>query len=128
MNWKNILKQDNEREDAEIELERALDEWGKQKDISDFADLAERYNYSLYNSDIMLDASFELVNEDRYDDDPESVMEDDEGYVLINFNNNKGEFAKAEYTYNNGYDLLEYDFKNLSVEEMRQYAKDLDRD
>lgn len=127
MTWKSILKQDNEREDAEIALEEAITQWGLNKDISDFADLAERYNLYLYNSDITGGVTLELVDEDRYGSDPESVIEEDAGYFLGNLSNNEGDFAEFQYTYNGGFELLEYNFKNLSVEEMRQYVKDLDR-
>lgn len=122
MKWKNILKND-EREGLEIELDGLLTKWGEELDISDFEYFADRNGPNL--SGIEISVTFEDLSEE-YDEDgnqagsQEEKFEDDKGYYLINFASEKyEEFAVADYTYNNGYEVHEFNPERLDINELK---------
>lgn len=122
MKWKNILKND-EREDLEIELEELISKWGEELDVSDFEYFADRNGPNI--SGIEIDVTFEDLSEE-YDEDgnqtgsQEEKFEDDKGYYLINFASEKyEEFAMADYTYNNGYEVHEFNPERLDINELK---------
>lgn len=128
MKWQNILK-NNEREDLEIQLEELLTKWGEELDVSDFEYFADRNGPNV--SGIEIDVTFEDLSEE-YDEDgnqtgsQEEKFEDDKGYYLINFASEKyEEFAVADYTYNNGYEVHEFNPKRLDINELKAVIEGL---
>ena len=125
--WKDILK--NDKEDLEIQLEELVSKWGEELDVSDFEYFADRNGPFL--SGIEISVTFEDLSEE-YDEDgnqtgsQEEKFEDDKGYYLINFASEKyEEFAVADYTYNNGYEVHEFFPERLDVNELKSAIKAL---
>ena len=125
--WKDILK--NDKEDLEIQLEELVSKWGEELDVSDFEYFADRNGPNL--SGIEISVTFEDLSEE-YDEDgnqtgsEEEKFENDEGYYLINFSSEKyEEFAVADYTYNNGYEVHEFFPERLDVNELKSAIRAL---
>jgi len=125
--WKDILK--NDKEDLEIQLEELLTKWGEELDVSDFEYFADRNGPNV--SGIEISVTFEDLSEE-YDEDgnqtgsEQEKFEDDKGYYLINFASEKyEEFAVADYTYNNGYEVHEFFPERLDVNELKSAIRAL---
>ena len=119
--WKDILK--NNKEDLEIQLEELLTKWGEDFDSDDYEYFADRNGPNV--SGIEIDVTFEDLSEE-YDEDGNQTgnqkekFEDDKGYYLINFASEKyEEFAVADYTYNNGYEVHEFFPERLDINELK---------
>lgn len=117
MKWKDILKND-ERNDLDVQLDRAIEEWGMELDISDFEYFADGNGPNL--SGIEIEVTFEDSYEGDEDLSQEEKLEQDAGHYRIDFRTEKGdEFAMADYTYDNGYEVHELDTGMLETSEIK---------
>lgn len=120
--WKDILK--NDKEDLEIQLEELVDKWGEELDISDFEYFADRNGPNL--SGIEIDVTFEDMYEGEEDLSQEEKLEEDVGYYRIDFRSEKyEEFAVADYTINDGYQVVEFSPERLDVNELKSAIRAL---
>jgi len=120
--WKDILK--NDKEDLEIQLEELVDKWGEELDISDFEYFADRNGPNL--SGIEIDVTFEDMYEGEEDLSQEEKLEEDVGYYRIDFRSEKyEEFAVADYTINDGYQVVEFNPERLDVNELKSAIRAL---
>lgn len=123
MSWRNILKND-ERSDLETQLDRAIEEWGMELDISDFEYFADGNGPHL--SGIEIEVTFEDSYEGDEDLSQEEKLEQDAGHYRIDFRTEKGdEFAMADFTWNEGFDLHELDTGMLETSEIKAAIKAL---
>ena len=117
MKWQNILKND-EREDLEIELEDLVDKWGDDKDISEYEYFADRNGPNL--DGVEIDVTFEDMYEGEEDLSQEEKLEQDVGYYRIDFLSTKyEEFAMGDYTYDNGFQMHEFNPEKLDINELK---------
>ena len=124
MTWKNILKRDGEREDLEIKLEQLVEDWGRNQDMSDFEYFAD--GNGPYLNGVEIDITFEDMYEGEEDLSQEEKLEEDVGHYRIVFSSEKyEEFAVADYTYNNGYEVHEFYPERLDINELREAIKGL---
>ncbi|UVF62547.1 hypothetical protein QKV95_gp001 [Poseidoniales virus YSH_150918] len=124
MTWKNILKRDDEREDLEIKLEQLVEDWGENHALEDFEYFADRNGPNL--NGVEIDVTFEDNYYGEEDLSQEEKFEDDKGYYLINFASEKyEEFAVADYTYTNGYEVHEFYPERLDINELKEAIKAL---
>ena len=127
MTWKDILKADKEMmEDLQIKLDNLLDEFGEDKDQSDFEEMTQGYNseVGLLNLDVRFDRS--IADDEGLDDDMEEseLFEDGMAHYRIEFSTPKGkEIAMSDYTYERGYDWIEGHLDDLTVEELKAAIK-----
>lgn len=116
MSWKKILKNDLESDLKEDLLEMIATE-------------LERFGEDKFQEDYEGDAVFEsgvvrveAVFQDQYEGEEdlteEEIFEMDEGYYTIEFKDDAGDFALAEYTYNDGYKVVEIDLDEKHSLEM----------
>jgi len=123
MKWQDILKND-EREDLEIKLEELVDKWGKDLDISDFEYFADRNGPNL--DGVEIDVTFEDMYEGEEDLSQEEKLEEDVGYYRIDFRSERyEEFAMGDYTYNNGYEMHEFNPERLDINELKSAIRAL---
>ena len=123
MKWQNILKND-EREDLEIKLEQLVDEWGFDKDISDYEYFADRNGPNL--DGVEIEVTFEDMYEGEEDLSQEEKLEQDVGYYRIVFASTKyEEFAMGDYTYDNGFQMHEYQPEKLDINELKSAVEAL---
>ena len=117
MKWQDILKND-EREDLEIELEQLVDKWGDDKDISDYEYFADRNGPNM--DGVEIDVTFEDGYEGEEDLSQEEKLEQDAGHYRIGFASTKyEEFAMGDYTYDNGFQMHEYEPEKLDINELK---------
>ena len=117
MKWQNILKND-EKENLEIELEDLVDKWGDDKDISDYEYFADRNGPNL--DGVEIEVTFEDMYEGEEDLSQEEKLEQDVGYYRIIFASTKyEEFAMGDYTYDNGFQMHEYNPEKLDINELK---------
>jgi hypothetical protein len=125
MSWRNILKADTEedkRAGLEIDLEQGIDNWGMDIDISEW----EHYSSGgrMQGLPLLLYVSFEDGYEGEEELSQEEIMENDEGHYLINLNTNDGEeVLEAQYTYDDGWEVLSYTPEKLTVMELYESLK-----
>tara|TARA_R100000231_G_scaffold134437_1_gene107994 strand:+ start:947 stop:1321 length:375 start_codon:yes stop_codon:yes gene_type:complete len=123
MNWQNILKND-EREDLEIKLEQLVEDWGRNQDISDFEYFADRNGPNL--DGVEIDVTFEDMYEGEEDLSQEEKLEEDVGYYRIDFRSGGyEEFAMGDYTYNNGFEMHEFNPEKLDINELKAAVRGL---
>lgn len=117
MKWQNILKND-EKENLEIKLEDLVDKWGDDKDISDYEYFADRNGPNL--DGVEIEVTFEDMYEGEEDLSQEEKLEQDVGYYRIIFASTKyEEFAMGDYTYDNGFQMHEYNPEKLDINELK---------
>lgn len=117
MKWQNILKND-EKENLEIKLEDLVDKWGDDKDISDYEYFADRNGPNL--DGVEIEVTFEDMYEGEEDLSQEEKLEQDVGYYRIIFASTKyEEFAMGDYTYDNGFQIHEYNPEKLDINELK---------
>ena len=118
MSWEEVLKKEEDREGLEIELEQLLDRWGDDKDISDYEYFADRNGPNLEGVEI--DVTFEDMYEGEEDLSQEEKLEQDVGYYRIDFLSEKyEEFAMGDYTYNDGFNIHEFNPEKLDINELK---------
>ena len=123
MKWQNILKND-EREDLEIELERLIEDWGRSQDISDYEYFADRNGPNIEGVEI--DVTFEDMYEGEEDLSQEEKLEQDVGYYRIDFRSERyEEFAMGDYTYDNGFEMHEFNPEKLDINELKAAVRGL---
>ena len=87
-------------------------------DISDFEYFAD--GNGPYLSGIEIEVTFEDSYEGDEDLSQEEKLEQDAGHYRIDFRTEKGdEFAMADYTYDNGYEVHELDTEMLETSEIK---------
>ena len=117
MNWQDILKND-EKEDLEIKLEELVDYWGREIDMSDYESFADRNGPNL--DGVEIEVTFEDMYEGEEDLSQEEKLEQDVGYYRIVFSSGRyNEFAMGDYTYNNGFQIHEYNPEKLGIDELK---------
>lgn len=120
--WKDILK--NDKEDLEIQLEELVSKWGEELDVSDFEYFADRNGPNL--SGIEIEVTFEDMYEGEEDLSQEEKLEQDVGYYRIDFRSTKyEEFAMGDYTYNNGFEMHEFNPERLDINELKAAVRGL---
>ena len=118
MTWKDILKADNGMmEDLQIKLDELLEEFGEDKDQSDFEEMTGGYNSAigLLNLDVEFDRS--IADDEGLGDDMEEseIFDEDKGYYVIEFSTPDGkQVATADFTANDGYNVVEPNIDNLT--------------
>ena len=131
MTWKDILKTDKEMmEDLQIKLDDLLDQFGEDKDQYDFEEMTSGYNseVGLLNLDVRFDRS--IADDEGLDDDMEEseVFDEDMGYYVIEFSTPDGkEVAVADFTANDGYNVVETNIDNLTLEELKDAIRGMDK-
>jgi len=123
MNWKKILKNDLEsdlKEDLLEMIATELERFGEDK-------MREDYEDGYFESGVVETIiDFQDMYEGEEDLTEEEIFEMDEGYYTIEFKDDAGDFALAEYTYNDGYKVVENDLdKKHSLEMLRRIQKGL---
>ena len=117
----NFYRKNDEREDLEIKLEDLVDKWGEDKDISDYEYFADRNGPNL--DGVEIDVTFEDMYEGEEDLSQEEKLEEDVGYYRIVFSSQRyEEFAMGDYTYDNGFQIHEY---NLDIKELQAAVRGL---
>ena len=117
MKWQNILKND-EKEDLEIKLEQAIDDWGGGQDMSDFEYFSN--GNGPYLDGIEIDVTFEDMYEGEEDLSQEEKLEEDVGYYRIEFRSQDyKELALADYTIDNGFQVVEFTPERLDINELK---------
>ena len=123
MTWKDILKND-EREDLEIKLEQLVEDWGRNQDISDYEYFADGNGPNL--DGVEIDVTFEDMYEGKEDLSQEEKLEEDVGYYRIDFRSERyEEFAMGDYTYNNGFEMHEFNPEKLDINELKAAVRAL---
>jgi len=118
MSWRNILKKEDDRLGLEIELEQLVHDWGMDKDMSDYEYFADRNGPHIEGVEI--DITFEDIYEGEEDLSQEEKLEQDAGYYRIDFASEKYEkFAMGDYTYNNGFEIHEFNPDKLDIDELK---------
>ena len=118
MSWKNILKKEEDREGLEIELEQLIDRWGDDKHMGDYEYFANSNGPFLEGVEI--DVTFEDMYEGDEDLSEEEKLEQDVGYYRIDFRTLKEEFAMGDYTYNDGFNIHEFNPEKLEINELKE--------
>lgn len=121
MTWKGILKKDDEKEELQIKLEELIEDWGDEKDQSDFEEMTMGFNSA---DGIRLDVEFErgLADDEGYDDDaePAKLIEEQMAYYRIGFSTPSGkDIALSDFTYDGYGGIIESNLDNLTVEELK---------
>ena len=131
MTWKDILKADNGMmEDLQIKLDELLEEFGEDKDQSDFEEMTGGYNseIGLLNLDVEFDRS--IADDEGLGDDMEEseIFDEDMGYYRIEFSTPNGkDIALADFTANDGYNVVETNIDNLTLEELKDAIRGMDK-
>ena len=131
MTWKDILKADNGMmEDLQIKLDELLEEFGEDKDQSDFEEMTGGYNSAigLLNLDVEFDRS--IADDEGLGDDMEEseIFDEDMGYYRIEFSTPNGkDIALADFTANDGYNVVETNIDNLTLEELKDAIRGMDK-
>tara|TARA_R100000329_G_C7598249_1_gene212177 strand:+ start:65 stop:460 length:396 start_codon:yes stop_codon:yes gene_type:complete len=125
MTWKDILKRDDEKEDLIFELDTLIENFGEDKTQDDYEQMSQ---YDTSNEDIRVVVEFDrsMADDEGLDDDIEEseLFDDGMAHYRIEFSTPKGkEIGMSDYTYERGYDYLEPNTDNLSVEELKAAIK-----
>ena len=72
-----------------------------------------------------VEVEFEDNSESDYDMEESEIFENDEGYYRIVFNINGEQVALADYTYERGYDVVEYTPEKFSDADLKASIKQL---
>lgn len=123
MSWKKILKNDLEsdlKEDLLEMIATELERFGEDK-------MREDYEDAHFESGVVKTIiDFQDGYEGEEDLTEEEIFEMDEGYYTIEFKDDVGDFALAEYTYNDGYKVVEIDLdEKHSLERLKRIQKGL---
>ena len=120
MSWQNILKKED-REGLEIELRQLIDGMGNQKDAGDWAFEADGRTRGMGRDHLIeFDVTFEDMYEGDEDLSEEEKLEQDVGYYRIEYRTKKGEFAMADYTYNDGFEIHEFNPEKIEINELKE--------
>jgi len=123
MSWKKILKNDLEsdlKEDLLEMIATELERFGEDKMREDYEDA------HFESGVVMAVVDFQDGFEGEEDLTEEEIFEMDEGYYTIEFKDDAGDFALAEYTYNDGYKVVENDLdEKHSLEMLKRIQKGL---
>ena len=118
MSWKNILKKEEDRLGLEIKLEQLVHDWGMDKDMSDYEYMADRNGPNIEGLEI--NVFFEDNYEGEEDLSQEEILEQDAGHYRIDFASEKyEEFAMGDYTYNDGFNIHEFNPEKLDIDELK---------
>ena len=117
MGWKNILKKEVDRLGLEIELEKLVHDWGMDKDMSDYEYFTSG---GPYVDGLEINVFFEDNYEGEEDLSQEEKLEQDAGHYRIDFASEKyEEFAMGDYTYNDGFNIHEFNPEKLDIDELQ---------
>ena len=117
MSWKNILKKEEDRLGLEIELEKLVNRWGEDKEMSDYEYFADGNGPHIEG--IEINVFFEDNYEGEEDLSQEEKLEQDAGHYRIDFASEKyKEFAMGDYTYNSGFNIHEFNPEELDIDEL----------
>jgi len=123
MSWKKILKNDLEsdlKEDLLEMIATELERFGEDKMLEDYEDA--HFESGVVKTII----DFQDGYEGEEDLTEEEIFEMDEGYYTIEFKDDAGDFALAEYTYYDGYKVVENDLdEKHSLERLKRIQKGL---
>jgi len=125
MAWKDILKRDDEKEDLIFELDTLIENFGEDKTQDDYEQMSQ---YDNSNEDIRVVVEFDrsMADDEGLDDNmrESELFEDGMAHYRIEFSTPKGkEIAMSDYTYERGYDYIDPNTDNLSVEELKAAIK-----
>tara|TARA_R100001377_G_C3145313_1_gene94248 strand:- start:109 stop:498 length:390 start_codon:yes stop_codon:yes gene_type:complete len=123
MRWKTILKKDeDERTDLQIELEKLVEDWGQDKMFDDFDGLDGNLEF---DERLSMSVDFEDAYEGDEDLTNEEKLEDDEAHFRIEFYlpNSGKELALCDYTYEAGWRVVEFTPEKFSIDELEAALK-----
>ena len=125
MSWKDILKNED-REGLEIELEQLLGKAFEEMDENDWSFYSDG-NRGPNVSEITINVFFEDNYEGEEDLTDEEKFEAGEGHYRIDFTSDYSakEFAMADYTFEDGFNVQEYNPEKLDIQELYDAIKGL---
>ena len=99
------------------ELTNAINEWGEGLDRETLEGME---GYPETSGILNIGVTFENMYEGEEDLDEEELFEEDEGYYRIDLTTKNSDVATCDFTYNDGFKLVESSFENLNSSEMQQ--------